>query len=234
MIKKNSAAFTLIELLVVITIIAILASIALPVFSGVQERANQTKCLANAKQVGLALRLFSGDNNGNYPVTTDPADPASGAITTANQAYRELIPNYVPNETIFFVAGSAYTKVPGDNKVDTNPVGGNYTDTLKAGENSFAYITNLTETSNAAFPLVADGFVDPVAQPPTYTADKTQKGGVWTAKKAVVVFCDASGQIMTVDPTIKTPARGNPKKSIFDTSDPTNWLGASNKAVNPE
>ena len=57
--KKNTSAFTLIELLVVITIIAILASIALPVFSGVTERANQTKDLSNAKQIGLACKLYT-------------------------------------------------------------------------------------------------------------------------------------------------------------------------------
>ena len=65
--KTPHSAFTLIELLVVITIIAILASIALPVFNGVTERANQTKDLSNAKQIGLALKLFASDNNGAFP-----------------------------------------------------------------------------------------------------------------------------------------------------------------------
>ena len=65
--KNTHSAFTLIELLVVITIIAILASIALPVFNGVTERANQTKDLSNAKQIGLALKLFASDNNGAFP-----------------------------------------------------------------------------------------------------------------------------------------------------------------------
>jgi prepilin-type N-terminal cleavage/methylation domain-containing protein len=234
--RTPSAAFTLIELLVVITIIAILASIALPVFNGVTERANQTKDLANAKQVGLALKLFAGDNSGNFPITKDPTDPASGAITTANEAFRELIPNYLSSEGIFFVTGSAYTKTAGDDKIDTAPVGGKYTETLKAGENSYAYVLNLTETSNAAFPLIADGFADPIAQPPVYTTDKTVKGGVWQGKKAVIVFCDTSGQIKPVDLATKTPMRGTgaAKKSIFDTSDPTNWLGATNTSVNPE
>ena len=72
--KTPHSAFTLIELLVVITIIAILASIALPVFNGVTERANQTKDLSNAKQIGLALKLFASDNNGAFPSKGPAAD----------------------------------------------------------------------------------------------------------------------------------------------------------------
>lgn len=233
--KKNNSAFTLIELLVVITIIAILASIALPVFNGVTERANQTKDLSNAKQIGLALKLFAGDNNGTFPIYTDPDDPASGEITTANQAYRELIPNYVSTESIFSVPGSKFTPTAPDDHIDTNPTKGNYTYTLQKGENTYAYVTNLTETSNASFPLIADGFN--TVSPDKYVTDKSQIGGVWAGKKAIVVFCDTSGQIMKVDPTELSPTRtfaDGTKKSIFDTSDGANWLGATNKTVNPE
>jgi prepilin-type N-terminal cleavage/methylation domain-containing protein len=68
--KHTLAAFTLIELLVVITIIAILASFALPAYTSVQERASQTKDLSNAKQIGLALKQFATDNNGAFPSKT--------------------------------------------------------------------------------------------------------------------------------------------------------------------
>ena len=65
---RTQTGFTLIELLVVIAIIAILAAILFPVFARAREKARQTSCLSNLKQITLATLMYSDDYDGVMPV----------------------------------------------------------------------------------------------------------------------------------------------------------------------
>jgi prepilin-type N-terminal cleavage/methylation domain-containing protein/prepilin-type processing-associated H-X9-DG protein len=78
--RNRRNAFTLIELLVVIAIISILAAILFPVFSQAREKARQTTCLSNIKQLALADLQYCQDNDEAYVrvkqlALTGPADP---------------------------------------------------------------------------------------------------------------------------------------------------------------
>ena len=71
MLKNKKQGFTLIELLVVIAIIAILAAILFPVFAQAREKARQTNCLSNCKQLGTALQLYTDDYDETIPFMDD-------------------------------------------------------------------------------------------------------------------------------------------------------------------
>jgi prepilin-type N-terminal cleavage/methylation domain-containing protein/prepilin-type processing-associated H-X9-DG protein len=89
MLSTRRSGFTLIELLVVIAIIAILAAILFPVFARAREKARQTSCLNNIKQIGTAMTMYLTDYDGRFVTTSDDW-----------RWYGPVMP-YIMNEQIF-------------------------------------------------------------------------------------------------------------------------------------
>lgn len=87
--------FTLIELLVVIAIIAILAAILFPVFAKAREKARQSSCLSNIKQLGLGILQYAQDYDERFPMAV------AGGPTPPIYLFPELIDPYLKNTQIW-------------------------------------------------------------------------------------------------------------------------------------
>jgi prepilin-type N-terminal cleavage/methylation domain-containing protein/prepilin-type processing-associated H-X9-DG protein len=93
--KTIDGGFTLIELLVVITIIVILAAILFPVFALARERANQTACLSNVKQIAAAWMMYVQDYDDTFAPRNAPKN-ANGTPSTTYALQPQPAPGAFP------------------------------------------------------------------------------------------------------------------------------------------
>lgn len=140
--KRHVIALTLLELLCVIAIIAILLGLLLPSLSSNKERASKAMCLNNLKQMGLAMRLYSGDNGQRYP--SDAAWTTLGSYGLLTNNYQTEYKTWICPQDKSRSVGSARTA-------------------FTAGNLSYAYAAfGLTETVQPNTPLAADRSVDDI------------------------------------------------------------------------
>lgn len=149
-VKRKNQGFTLIELLVVITIIALLASMAMPAFKGIQRSAKITKDVNNVRQIVLACRTFASDWDGLYPFNIE-ASGEDSQFSTSTEAFNMLIPDYIDTELIFWTPSQNPDKLTAPEEDEE----------LEEHENSFVYVSGLTDTSFSRSPLIADEMTGP-------------------------------------------------------------------------
>jgi prepilin-type N-terminal cleavage/methylation domain-containing protein len=187
---KRNQAFTLIELLVVITIIAILASLAVPAFNMVQTNGNQMKGVSNCKQIIMSLKQFSKDYNSQYPDSV--ANPQTGSMAqSANDAFRFLIQEQIVSDERIFGCPAGFNP---DANIGQAP---NFGNALLPGENHWAMTGNQTDATVGNMPIV---FENPVAPnwPPLWNADvagQVAPGRTWPGGKIIIGRNDGSAAV---------------------------------------
>lgn len=136
--KWKSNSFTLVELLVVISIIGLLAGLAVPAIQGGLDKAKQQVDVSNARQLGIMFFTEANDNNGVYRVNSDLTNTqAAGNFLTILQG---MISNGIIT-TPKILAGQG--AVPASS-----------TNSITAANVAFAYVPNLTTSDDGQIPLI--------------------------------------------------------------------------------
>jgi len=206
-------AFTLIELLVVVAIISLLAAILFPVFAAAREKARQSSCQSNLKQIGVSIIQYVQDNDEMMPhsVETDnvAADaacwgtPSWYAMSGTWVTWMDLVGSYTKNTQIFYCPDFALPNVSGY-------------------PNGYGYAPN----DNIIPPIWAPGRMNgyPACTP------KTQSGVPFSPFNRLVASIDLPSTIVMMG------ERGYPSRSTmyFDTDNATSPATAGPNATYPD
>ena len=159
----KKSGFTLIELLVVIAIIAILAAILFPVFAKVREKARQTACLSNEKQIGLGFAQYTQDYDEMMPcgIQQKLGNGNNSGIGWAGQVYP-----YIKSLAVFTCPDDS-TKPPANTNFKVVSYAMNQYFDVASGNNPFvASLANFDSPANTvALVEVTNAIVNPNLSP---------------------------------------------------------------------
>lgn len=145
MTMKMNKGFTLIELLVVIAIIAILAAILFPVFASAREKARQTSCMSDEKQIGIGLLQYIQDADESFPCGAG----SSGQQYGDGRGWAGQVYSYVKTVNVFVC--------PDDQSTGTSYLGPYYVNSYGYNRNLVTLpTTNGTSTTNGIVGIAAE------------------------------------------------------------------------------
>lgn len=182
MLRKTSG-FTLIELLVVIAIIAILAAILFPVFAKAREKARQSACLSNLKQLGMGMLMYAQDyadeNGERLPCACINVDgarnygehPISDRTFYSWQEFRTAMSPYINSRDVYVCPSSRGLNRPSSSTTITNWSKSPYY-ICTTGVRFLPGISiwrTLTTANDASFWIMADNYgTDTTTNPPNH------------------------------------------------------------------
>jgi prepilin-type N-terminal cleavage/methylation domain-containing protein len=120
LLRRTHFGFTLVEMAVVIVIIALVGSLGFPGYAAVKRKSSQAACASNMKQVGTAIFLFAGDNDGWLP-----PGPANQTINSfiSDSRFGADTSNVVDTSNLeYYLTNYITTKSMGGKKRKGNPV----------------------------------------------------------------------------------------------------------------
>jgi prepilin-type N-terminal cleavage/methylation domain-containing protein/prepilin-type processing-associated H-X9-DG protein len=181
---SKHSAFTLIELLVVIAIIAILAAILFPVFAKVREKARQTSCVSNMKQISLAVMQYTQDYDEHYTPAMFcelPGTPLTVCAPNYAVLWPQILQTYIKSQGVFQCPDDS-DRTSVSTWAATTPTGGYAKPfhTSYIANSLMMYWNNVTLAqvqSPASTVLLADGSVRSQSTAPYIT--NTAKGTAW-------------------------------------------------------
>ena len=163
--KLKANSFTLVELLVVISIIGLLAGLAVPAIQGGLDKAKQQVDVSNIRQCGIVAFSYANDNEGNYNGTN------TNAITSTD-FFTNLVSLGVLNSTKI-LAGNGYTAALTTNNILVNNI-------------AWGYNSGLTASDDGNLPLFISKNVGPTLQ--TFSNITISAATVGWKSKGIVVF----------------------------------------------
>jgi prepilin-type N-terminal cleavage/methylation domain-containing protein len=180
--QTSHSGFTLIELLTVIAIIAILAGLLLPVSASIIQRARDTQCANNLRQIGIGANAAASDNNNTYPIIefdpgSDPPTVANIMNTTALPLAQALQPYGVTGKVLICPADAVQPTPPGPSYLQSYGAGCSYMWSPVAEDNSSNAPQLITRRGSGRNGISGGLSMNQVAIPPS----RLQLCSDWTA-----------------------------------------------------